>query len=120
MEFAFLSFWIICGAIAGSIYKQKDRSFGTGCLVGVLFGPLGIIFALVTPTAGIKCPFCAETIKYEAVVCRHCGREVPEDIPRERQSSNWSGPLVLGAIIIGLLLIMIAIALIVPSWLFSQ
>lgn len=23
-----------------------------------------------------KCPFCAEQIKYEAVVCKHCGRSV--------------------------------------------
>jgi tRNA(Ile2) C34 agmatinyltransferase TiaS len=30
-----------------------------------------------------KCPFCAETIKAEAVVCKHCHRTLPEQQSQE-------------------------------------
>jgi len=39
----------------------------------------GFVFVIRRPVPGDsrKCPFCAELIKREAVVCRFCGRDVP-------------------------------------------
>jgi DNA-directed RNA polymerase subunit RPC12/RpoP/uncharacterized membrane protein YeaQ/YmgE (transglycosylase-associated protein family) len=88
--------WIICGMIGGAITDARGHSFGTGCLLGVLFGPLGVLIAAVlavqpspatsNPTAVIAhqdrrpCPYCAEMIMRDAKVCRFCGREV-EPLP---------------------------------------
>jgi hypothetical protein len=96
MEIFYVILWVICGAIAMSIYSRKGRSPLVGCLGGFLLGPIGILLALASGTdrAGMnrkaaeeaeqqvrdgilkKCPHCAELIKAEAGVCRFCGQEV--------------------------------------------
>lgn len=80
-----LVLWILCGVICAVIASNKGRSGGGWFLLGCLLGPLGIVLALVVGKdekvvaaaalkagTAVKCPACAELIKPEANVCKHC------------------------------------------------
>jgi|GEM_PF-2390603 len=82
--------WIACAWIASSLLEKRGQSGTLGCMLGWFLGPLGIIIALLVPfnTSTLEqrqiesgklrpCPFCAEPIRTEANVCKHCGRDVP-------------------------------------------
>ena len=40
--------------------------------------------------SGIKCPFCAELIKPEAVICKHCKSKLPVSAPDNNQSKVFT------------------------------
>lgn len=87
--------WLLLSICAGMVARNKGRSFFGFFLLSLLLSPLiGIIFALVMSKnqkkldetalqhGHKKCPKCAEIIKAEAVVCKHCGNEeFPEPVP---------------------------------------
>ena len=91
--------WILCGITGAVILNRYDR-VGTGCLLGGLLGPLGLLMAWTMrdskkldevrslknpPSAGGRdpqgratrqCPYCAEAILAQATLCRYCRSEV--------------------------------------------
>lgn len=94
--------WLACMFIGAMLLADYNRA-GTGFLLGLILGPLGVIIALalrITATGNERriqhretlaamaqpapaqlrherdCPFCAEPILAKAIVCKHCGRDV--------------------------------------------
>ncbi len=83
-------FWVVIWGLLGLVIGQRRNQSPIGAiLISALFGPIGLLIVAVnTPDKKViakkekaeglrKCPFCAEMIKSEAMVCRFCSRDVP-------------------------------------------
>ncbi len=105
-----LIFWGICGATAAYLYRQRGRSWMVGFAGGFLWGPIGILLALLSPAVTIRCPHCKGKNRPGARFCRECGREVP---PESRQApppaTAWKGPIILGLVLMTLIVLFFGI-----------
>lgn len=78
-------FWLLCAIVAAVIGGRRNRT-GTGFFLGVLFGPFGILFALLLKGNRIKCSYCRELIDPQATVCPHCRTELSRGTPTTPES----------------------------------
>lgn len=70
-------FWIVLNIFIGSTLNQSGlKNF----VISFFLSPLiGSIVVLATGQKGKKCEKCAELVKVEAIVCKHCGFQFPQD-----------------------------------------
>jgi cell division protein FtsL len=93
MEYIFI--WLVFGVISSIIASNKGNSGCGGFLLGVLLGPIGLLIVLFSSDNKPKvfnpvsytrrCPFCAELVHNEAIVCKHCNRDIPIEIKAKNE-----------------------------------
>jgi hypothetical protein len=73
--------WIIFCFVIASVAKSRfDRDYTSWLLISLFASPLlGILALFMIGVNGKKCPQCAETIKQDAKICKHCGHKFIDD-----------------------------------------
>lgn len=79
-------FWAIINALVGAAIGQRKNAIGACVAVCILLGPIGWLISIFIEGDVRKCPFCAENIKPQAVVCPHCQRDLPSPKPKAQSS----------------------------------
>lgn len=77
-------FWPLLGAVIGiSAGMKRGFNLAGSALGGALLGPLAFLMFFMSGLVSrsekrVKCPFCAEFVRPEALVCKHCHRDLTE------------------------------------------
>jgi RNase P subunit RPR2 len=78
---------VVCGIAGTMLGGTRTCGAGPGFFLGFLLGVIGVAIVACFPVLDrAKCPHCAERVKPEARVCKHCGRDLTPHA-RQRQAT---------------------------------
>ena len=83
LQFITITISMITGLISYAIAGNKGRTGSSQALwfvIGFLFSVVGVLASLLIPNIKV-CPFCKESIKSDAILCKHCGSKIEIAIP---------------------------------------
>lgn len=80
----FIFIWLAFAFVTAIAAPSRGRSGGNWFILGLLFGVFALVALLVgpplkagvgepTPDTHLQCPDCAELVRKEACICKHCG-----------------------------------------------
>lgn len=117
---SFLAFWVLFAIAIGIWAANKGRSSVAWILLALIISPLlAALFLAVSsdispkpalaydapkPETHVQCPDCAEFVRKEARVCKHCGCKLTPVALESAPENNKFEPWQIVGIIIALLL----------------
>lgn len=86
---AFIAAAAVLGLIPGWVAQARGYSFVTWWIFGTLLWIVALPISLMLPDrAHVRCPYCAEQVMVEAVVCPHCRSRLDEEDVQEPASAG--------------------------------
>ena len=70
---------VIFGIVSAVIWRARGGQPMAGFLIGLVFGILGLLWAIFGNTGAYpkrECPWCRSSIRSDALVCPRCQREI--------------------------------------------
>jgi hypothetical protein len=105
--------WCCVNTAIGYVIGKHKNEVGAAITLSILFGPIGWFVTVLSKGNLRKCPFCAEQIKPEAVICKHCGNKLPPPQPPTKITKK--GVVIAFAVVVVVAAAITGFVILIPS-----